>query len=277
MKDFAGKAAVVTGAASGIGLAVARALMEAGSQVLLSDVEPAALAEAAAALGAPCQPADVRSAAQVEALAAAAMARFGRVDIVVNNAGIGPFGALDGLGLDDWHWMLDVNLWGAIHGVRAFLPLLERNPDGGHIVNTGSMSSLAAMPMLGAYAVAKYGVAALTEALAAELAHKGSKVCASLLCPGPVRTRIGTSTRNRPPGMTGSGLADMALETLDPAAAGSLPWLDPEAVATILLEGIGAGDLYILTHPELFGRVEARFEALRTAARIAERRRAALR
>ncbi|GGB42950.1 short-chain type dehydrogenase/reductase [Sphingomonas metalli] len=267
--DLRGRRAVVTGGASGIGYGIAQALIEAGAAVMIADVEPAALDTAAAALGIPARHVDVRERGSVDELAAAAAAALGGVDIVCNNAGIGPAGRIEHLSISDWQWMLDVNLWGVIHGVQAFLPLLKSNPDGGHIVNTASMSGLAAAPSLGAYAVSKFGVVALTEALSAEEPRIGTTV----LCPGPVRSRIGASSRNRPAAPDGGALVDLDLDTAGIFGPDGPPWLEPIAVGRIVVDAIVNRRLYAITHPQLAGRVKARHAAIEAAfAEAAERK-----
>ncbi len=162
LPDLNGKVAVVTGGASGIGKGIARQLKAEGAQVIIADIEEGALHKTAAELGATPVLTDVSDAASVDALAKEAHNAFGAVHIVCNNAGIGPMAAVADLTLDDWKWMLGVNLWGVIHGIHTFLPILKANPDGGHIVNTASMAGLDAPPNLGAYAICKFGVVGLT-------------------------------------------------------------------------------------------------------------------
>ncbi len=270
LAELAGKVAVVTGGASGIGKGIAAALLAEGMEVVLADVEEPALAATAAELGATGIPTDVSDAESVQALADATSERFGAVHVVCLNAGVGPFGTIASLTLADWRWIVDVNLWGVIHGVTAFLPLLERNPDGGHVVATASMAGLAPVPRIGAYCVTKYGVVALMETLEVELEQAGSSVGVTVLCPGPVRTNIKASSRNRPGGLAPGGLADYDLEQ-DPARQRDR-WLDPAQVGPIVVDAIKRGELYAITHPELFARVERRHERLAAAfARAAAR------
>jgi NAD(P)-dependent dehydrogenase (short-subunit alcohol dehydrogenase family) len=237
---------------------------------VIADVEEAALEEAATELGAVAIRTDVADAASVEALAAQTLERFGAVHVVCNNAGVGPFAPIASLTLDDWRWIVDVNLWGMIHGVTIFLPILERNRDGGHIVNTASMAGLAPVPRLGAYCVTKYGVVALTETLAIELERAGSAVGVTVLCPGPVRTNIKESSRNRPAGLAAGALEDFDLEQ-DPTRQGDR-WLEPADVGPIVVDAIKRGDLYAITHPEFFTRVEQRHERLERAFGITSER-----
>jgi len=150
--------------------------------------------------------------------------------------------------------------------VQAFLPLLRANADGGHIVNTASIGGLATMPGLGAYSVSKHGVVALSETLAQELAAEGSRVGVTVLCPGPVRSNIKTSSRTRPAALSQSaGLVDVDLEQSDFGRA--TRWLEPRAVGTIVVAAMRRGDLYAFTHPEQFAVIEERFAAITRAAR----------
>jgi len=259
LADLDGKVAVVTGGASGIGLGIARRLAAAGARIVIADVEAAALDAAAQELGAVGVQTDVRHRASVQALADTAVERFGTVNVVVNNAGVGPFGRIADLTEADWRWIVDVNLWGVIHGVSVFLPILQTAPGGGHIVNTASMAGLRPGPNLGAYTVTKYGVVALTETLAIELEQDGSRVGVTVLCPGPVHTNIGSSTRNRPPGLEGA-LADAELQMTEGRS-----WMEPDEVGDITVGAIRSGDLYAVTHPAMFPPVQQRFERITKA------------
>lgn len=175
VKDLHGKVGVVTGGASGIGKAIAAAMVAEGMQVMIADIEGDRLHSTAREIGAIACQTDVSSAQQVDALAASAIRQFGSVDVVCNNAGIGPMAPLHELTLNDWRWILDVNLWGVIHGVASFLPLLRANPAGGHIVNTASMAALMPVPGLVAYCASKYAVIGLSEAMAEDLAAEGGE------------------------------------------------------------------------------------------------------
>ncbi|MGR7025798.1 SDR family NAD(P)-dependent oxidoreductase [Geodermatophilus sp. URMC 62] len=175
-----------------------RQVRAAGMQVVIADVEEGALRRVSSEPGALGVRTDVRDAASVQALADATIAEHGAVHVVVNNAGVGAMAPIADLKPSDWEWMLQVDLWGVIHGVHSFLPLLRKNADGGHIVNTASIGGLVPGPGLGAHDVTEYGIVALTETLAVELAAEGSPAGTSVLLPGTVRTGIGNSTRNRP-------------------------------------------------------------------------------
>lgn len=252
MQRLSGRTAVVTGAASGIGRGLARRFAAEGMQLVLADVEAGpleALAKELSGDGAQviAQVADVSSAASVEALADAALARFGAVHVVCNNAGVVTAAPVHEHSLADWEWVLGVNLWGPIHGVRTFLPILMKQ-DEAHIVSTASTAGLVASPAIAAYNVSKFGVVALMETVARELA--GTNVGVSVLCPGPINTRIGEAERNRPD--------DKAAHTSTEAErrfyAGVGPMLsagmDPAEVAGLVVRAIRENRFWILTHPE---------------------------
>ncbi len=264
LPDLAGKVAVVTGGGSGIGKGIATQLAAEGARVVIADIQRDALAATAAELGVPGVPVDVSDAGSVEALARTVLAEYGTVHVICNNAGIGPLAPVADLTLDDWRWMIGVNLWGVIHGVHTFLPILKANTDGGHIVNTASMAGLVAGPRLGAYATAKYGVVGLTEVLAAELAADGSRVGVSVLCPGTVHTNIGTSSRNRPADLPDAGFKDVDIELEDNPRH---RWIYPEDAGAVVVRAIKRGDLYALTHPDWYPMVGERHEAIAAAFR----------
>jgi NAD(P)-dependent dehydrogenase (short-subunit alcohol dehydrogenase family) len=264
-KDLRGKVAVVTGGASGMGKGIARRLIASGMQVVIADIESDALQRTASEIGAMGIRTDVSDHASVRALAEEVRRCFGTTHVLCNNAGVGPMGRIADLTIADWRWMIDVNLWGVIHGVEAFLPMLRKNSDGGHIVNTASIGGLATMPGLGAYTVTKFGVVALSETLAQELEQEGSRVGVTVLCPGPTRTNIKTSSRNRPQSLSPGGLADVDLESSDLGT--SARWLEPEDIGAIVVAAMSRGDLYAFTHPELFGAIEQRFQKILQAGR----------
>ena len=203
MREFRDRTAVVTGAASGIGLALAQRFAAEGMRVALADVEEAPLAEAARALKARgaevlAVPTDVSSAEDVAALARKTLAAFGAVHIVCNNAGVFTGGLSWEAPLADYDWVLGVNTWGVIHGIRTFVPILLEQDTEGHIVNTSSMAGVTTIPYAAIYHMSKHAVLALSECLYHELALRGSKVKVSVLCPEMVATHIETSARNRP-------------------------------------------------------------------------------
>ncbi len=243
--ELAGATAVVTGGASGIGRGIAQAFRDAGSHVVIADVDEAALEESAKALGALGVLTDVTDPASVAHLAERVMAELGAVHVVCNNAGVGPFGSIAEMTLDDWRFVLEVNLHGVINGICAFLPLLERNVDWGHVVNTSSIAALLSPPRAGAYVASKAAVLGLTEVLAAELRAAGSRVGATALLPGTVHTNIRHSLRTRGPVET-SGLYELDLEKERPDAR----FLEPEEVGRMVLDAIRSNELYVVTHPD---------------------------
>ena len=201
MRDLAGKAAFVTGGASGIGFALGRRLAEAGMKVMLADIEVDALNAAVESLrdvgqevrGVTC---DVTDPVSVEMAAKASYDAFGNIHVVCNNAGVGGGSGIDDISLENWRWVLDVNLMGVLHGIRTFLPHIRAHGEGGHIVNTASMAGLNSGMGFSAYSASKFAVVNMSEGLAAGIKPLGIGV--TVLCPGFVRTRITESGRNRP-------------------------------------------------------------------------------
>jgi NAD(P)-dependent dehydrogenase (short-subunit alcohol dehydrogenase family) len=273
---FEGRGAVITGGASGIGFATARELGRRGARVVIGDVEVPALeqaverlrAEGVDASGIPC---DVRSLDQVTRLADEAFRRLSAVHIVFNNAGVALSGPVAAMTHDDWRWVIDVDLWGPIHGVEAFLPRLRAQGQGGHMLFTSSFAGLAPNIGLGPYCVAKYGVVALAEVLARELKADGIGV--SVLCPMIVGTNIGTSERNRSsdygPGAPVS-LVTPAPPSTPPEGPAPDPGrgegvvLDVAEVAGLTVEAILANRLYVLPHQGARGSIRRRFERIDT-------------
>ncbi|MGF7168755.1 NAD(P)-dependent dehydrogenase (short-subunit alcohol dehydrogenase family) [Sphingobium xanthum] len=271
--ELRGKVGVVTGGASGIGKSIAAALVAEGMQVVISDIQADRLQATADEIGATAIQTDVSKAEEVEALAQAVKARFGAVHLLCNNAGIGPMGMIKDLTLNDWRWMLNVNLWGVIHGVTSFLPILRENADGGHIVNTASMAGLIPVPGLTAYCTTKYAIVGLSEAMAQDLALEGGKIGVSILCPGPVQTDLGNSTRNRPAELAG-GLADVQLEDSVQFQDQAVDWLSSEATAKLVVHAIKHNERYIITHPFMAEPVERRNRVIEEAFRTEAARRA---
>jgi len=269
MKDLAGKTAFVTGAASGIGLGIATALAQAGMKVMLCDIEQAALDVALEGLKGTNADvdgvrADVSLKAELEAAAAATIARYGKVHILVNNAGVGGSGHYGAWTDAAWSWTLSVNLMAVIWGIEIFGPLIEQHGEGGHIVSTASIAGLIPSGS-GPYGVTKYGVVALSEGLRAELAPRGIGV--SVLCPGFIRTKIMNSERNLPErfdgavaGMLASGpAAAMANMVRERVSQG----IDPAYVGELVRDGIEADWPYIFTDLEFEPMIEARFAAIK--------------
>lgn len=262
LADLQDKVAVVTGGASGIGKGIAQYLLSQGMQVVISDIDKDTLNATAKELGVEGVQADVTRAADVQALADQVVDRHGTVHLAINNAGVGSMGRIADLTTADWRWMIDVNLYGVIHGITAFLPVLKANADGGHIVNTASMSGLLANADMGAYTATKFAVVGLTEVLAAELAEDGSRVGATVLCPGPVRSNIKESLRHRPAGEQG-GLFDVDTSAGGPMA--EMRWMDPLDCGALVADAVRNGDLYAITHPELLPLVAERHARVQSA------------
>jgi NAD(P)-dependent dehydrogenase (short-subunit alcohol dehydrogenase family) len=266
MKDFRGKVAVITGAASGIGRALAERCAREGMKVVLADVEPGALAEVVANLPAGGATAlavrtDVSQAGDVEALARKTLEAFGAVHLLCNNAGVATSGTVWESGLTDWEWVLGVNLWGVIHGVRTFIPVMLAQDTECHVVNTASLSGLISFPRASVYAVSKHGVVTLSEALHHELAERGGKVKVSVLCPGLVQTRIVDGARNRPDRLAATApLAPVEAagwETLRRQMQTATP---PQQIADAVFQAIRAERFYILPHPEGKAWIRTRME-----------------
>lgn len=259
MNTFAGRTAVITGAASGIGRAMADRFAREGMKIVVADIEQPALEEAERDLrqnGAEviAVRTDVSDEAQVKQLASRAKEAFGAVHLVCNNAGVGPpLGPIWEQSATDWKWVLDVNLWGVLHGVRTFVPIMLAHGEEGHIVNTGSLAGVHAGPFLGPYNVSKFGVVALTETLFYELKVIEAKVSASVLCPGFVKTRIADAQRNRPAGSDpGSGPVSAMLAERYRGTFGEMlaKGMEPAVVADKVFDAIRSDQLYIFTHPE---------------------------
>ncbi len=248
--ELVGRVLVVTGAASGIGRGIAGAAVAEGMKVVLADLDPDRLVAAAAALpGAGndvvAVPTDVRDATAVDQLARAALAAFDRVDVICNNAGVWTLGAAWETTLDDWRWVVDVNLWGVVNGVRTFVPLLLANPDGGHVVNMASMGGLVAGALTGPYAATKHAVVGLSKTLRAELGSRRPPVGVSVVCPGRVDTAILDNVNRRPDAYGERRLTKQAQEVLDAmrSAAGSAE--SAEAAGRSILGAVKTGDFWV--------------------------------
>lgn len=263
MEDLSGRVAVITGGASGIGLATARRLAHEGMRLVLADIERQPLEAAvrelqqrgAIALGVHTDVGDLQ---QVQALATTAFAHFGAVHLLFNNAGVAVFGPLQDMKHSDWEWVLRVDLWGVIHGVEAFVPRMIKQGQGGHIVNTASFAGLVPNEGLGVYCVAKYGVVALSECLARDLRPYGIGV--SVLCPMILETNIGTSERNRPPAFGGPEASRPRTPEEQQRLRGRV--LSADVAAEKVVRAVKSGQLYIHTHEEAREFIRRRFERI---------------
>ena len=264
MKDFKGKGAIVTGAASGIGLGIARTLARAGANVVLADIEVDALERAraeVAALGvnATALRLDVSDRSAMAKAALDAEAALGKVHLVFNNAGVELSGrALAQIEDSEWDWIIGVNVHGVINGIRHFVPLIQKHGEPGHVVNTASVAGFWVNPnfRLGPYSMTKYAVVALTEALAQDL--EGGPIGVSMFCPAAVNTRIFTSSRNRPTRFGGPYQPGVTESLRNALAKG----LSPDEAGERVLRGIRDNDLYIFSHAAPRTWFEARFKRI---------------
>jgi NAD(P)-dependent dehydrogenase (short-subunit alcohol dehydrogenase family) len=269
MQNLNGKVAFITGGASGIGLGIARALGGAGMRLVLADMREDRLETAASMLGAigievAGMKLDVSDRAAMKAAAAASLARFGKIHLVVANAGVGAIGRVRDASFDDWDWTGSVNLGGVINTIQEFLPIVRSQKEGGHILATSSMGGVTPLAHGGVYSVQKAAVMAIMEALYTELAEDG--INASVICPGMTRTNIGETVKLRPERYSEHGV------TLSPpppaAASGPGPMalaMDPLELGERVLQGILADDLYILTHNEFAGAINEQFAPILAA------------
>jgi NAD(P)-dependent dehydrogenase (short-subunit alcohol dehydrogenase family) len=265
MQDFAGKVAVITGAASGFGREFARLAHARGMKLVLADLQEPALQAVVAELrgqGAEVRAlrVDVARGDEVARLADLAFDSFGAVHLLFNNAGVGAGGFIWENSESDWQWVLGVNLWGVIHGVRHFVPRMLAAGDVGHIVNTASVAGLLSPPTMGVYNVSKHAVVAYTETLYQDLKLAGSLLGASVLCPAYVPTGIAASFRHRPaefasdaPPTASQCMAQAAIQKA--VDSGKLSAVD---VARMTFDAIAAERFYVLTHPAILPTIELR-------------------
>jgi NAD(P)-dependent dehydrogenase (short-subunit alcohol dehydrogenase family) len=268
MRDIKGKTAIVTGAASGIGLGIARALAHAGANIVLADLRPEPLEAArreieTIGVRAKAVTTDVSDPESVAAAGRSALEAFGALHIAVNNAGVAMHGTpIEDVAPEEWEWVIGVNVKGVINGIRSFVPMIRSHGQGGHVVNTGSISSLFVREgrNQGAYAMTKYAVLALSEALEQELA--GSGIGVSVLCPGGVTTSIFASAATRPDRFGGSYSRPQQEAMKSASAPAALP---PDVVGRRVLQAIQDNEFYILTHTGEREIITARFDRIKAA------------
>jgi NAD(P)-dependent dehydrogenase (short-subunit alcohol dehydrogenase family) len=269
MKEFKGKVAVITGAASGIGRGIAERCVREGMKVVLADIDEAELAKAETELKAEGGTVlgvrtDVSKRSDVELLARKALDAFGQVHLLFNNAGIAAGGAPWEATWNDWEWVIGVNLWGVIHGVKVFAPLMLAQNSECHIINTSSTAGLIVGSSSAPYAVTKHAVVALSESLYLALQQRNSLVKVSVLCPGMVRTNIANAERNRPDDLRNEPVAmtpemQAGLAAFKAALEGATP---PQQVADVVFEAIKNEQFYILSHPEWTEVIQLRTDKL---------------
>lgn len=278
MKEFKGKTAFVTGAASGIGLALARTFLDRGMNVMMADVEQAALDAAAHSLSnygdrVASVVADVSVGEALGEAAAKTFEKFGKVHVLCNNAGVSRGGPADEISMADWEWVIGVNLYGTIHGIRAFLPHMKAHGEPSHIVNTSSMSGLTAKALAGPYGATKFAIVGLSDVLRQEC--ESSNVGVSVLCPGWTKTNMPDNGRNRPARFGGAYdfRADQKLvERNKQYVEGSAKGLDPLDLAALVMRAIEEREFYIITEPGRRKDVQARYDALLRAFDAADER-----
>jgi len=269
--DFDGKVIFISGGAGGLGLNLAKRMLQRGAQVMLGDVDEATLAAVAGALpkdSVGTVVCDMSDGASIQAAAEATLARFGKVNGIVNNAGVGAGGRLLEQTPGDFKWVVDVNLMGVVDGCRTFLPHMEATGEAGMIINIASMAGWISLGGMSAYAVSKFGVVALSEALRSEL--QDSPIDVAVVCPGFVQTRIHESERVRPERYGAATEGDPEIRALmDAFVTNGLPL---EEAGLRIMAGLEAGEFYVFTHPEMAEAIEARHrEAMAAYHRAAQR------
>jgi NAD(P)-dependent dehydrogenase (short-subunit alcohol dehydrogenase family) len=272
METLTDSTVVITGGASGIGLALARGFAAEGCRVVIADIEAPALDAALPFLprGTLAVRTDVSRIDDVEALAAAALERFGSVDIVCNNAGVSTFNLLEDQTLDDWRWVLDVNLWGVVHGVQTFVPIMRRQGTPGHIVNTASFAGLmSGIAYLGPYAVSKVAVVSLSETLRAELAMEGASIGVSVLCPGFTNTNVMEGERNRPTHLGAEERTDASQGFVDFVKSNFTTdaGREPGDVAAQVIDAVHHDRFWVVSHEGVDAMIEPRMAEILDASR----------
>ena len=268
MEVFTDRVAVVTGGASGIGLGIARALGQRGMKLMIADLNEETIESAVRALrvegfqaeGVRC---DVSKLEDVEGLAAETLERFGTVHVLCNNAGVGLPTSSRNIKLEDWKWIIDVDLWGPIYGLKVFTPLVEAAGEG-HISSTASMAGLISANKMGAYSVAKHGVVALMCALERELRSKKSSITASVLCPGPINTNISFNSLSYRPERADAVKTSTIKGRQGASIQASLEsGMAPDEVGNLVVDAIENQKFWILTHPHWAKGVQRQLDALR--------------
>ena len=268
MQDFEGRVAVVTGGASGIGLGMSRAFAKRGMKLVIADLDEEALAAAVKEFEAngtevASRLTDVSKLEEIEALAELTLSEYGKVNVLCSNAGVGIPTSARRMKLNDWKWIIDVDLWGPIYGLNVFLPLIEEAGEG-HVNATSSMAGLIASQMMGAYNVAKHGVVALMASTERELRAKKSPVTASVLCPGPINTNISRhSVQFRPGGGKPKGDGEKAGKLAANIQASLEQGMQPDEVGELVADAIRDDKFWILTHPRWAKGVQNQLDALR--------------
>lgn len=263
MRELSGKVAVVTGAASGIGRALALRFAQEGMALMLADVDPGGLAETASMAGPKVltQITDVSDGTAVQHLANRAFGELGAVHVLCNNAGVFQGGHMWTRTPEDFAWMLGVNLWGVLHGIHHFVPRMIEQGTEGHIVNTVSVAGLFAAPYMAGYTVSKFAAFAASLSLAQDLALTGSKLRVTALCPGAVLTRINRSERVRPADLLVARTRD-DLESQDIIDSALAKGIDPARVADLVVQAVHEERFLLLTHPEYAGGLRHQVEVL---------------
>jgi NAD(P)-dependent dehydrogenase (short-subunit alcohol dehydrogenase family) len=278
MRDFSGKTAFVTGGASGIGLALATALLDAGAKVMLADIEAEPLDRAVARLrtitpnvaGVVC---DVADRAAVESAASETFRQFGDVQILCNNAGVSRAGRVEQISETDWQWVIGANLMGLVHGIQAFVPAMRASGKEGHIINTASMSGMRGGALSGPYVATKFAIVGLTEVLAAELAD--TTIGITVLCPAQIRTRMPENGRTRPARFGGPFELANDTENAERNAryiALNENGLDPDLFAAMVLDAVRHDELYVFSDTTPRAAIEERFEQILAAFGATEER-----
>ena len=271
MNEFIDKVAVITGAASGIGRAIAERCVQAGMKVALADIEAGTLAQTKQALSIKeatvvAVQTDVSRVEEVEALAKKTLNAFGAVHLLFNNAGVGAGSTVWETTPNDWAWVLNVNFWGVLHGIRTFLPIMFAQEEESYIINTSSIAGLLPYHAVAPYQISKHAVVALSEKLFYDLGENKHQIKVSVLCPGWVQTRILEADRNRPPELQNNLVEKMItpemeanMQAFQQAVENGMP---PGIVADHVFQAIRENRFYILTHPEFMPLVQARLEAI---------------